>query len=114
MKQFSLLLCACSQWPRHRHPADQRDELAPPHHVLPSSPGLHPTTPVWKQIPVVCSTANFATHVCCGSFTSFPPSRRVRFAPRADIRPMPACMSTHTSARTARSETFRFVVCGFG
>src|SRR6516162_8478137 len=24
------------------------------------------------------------------TFTSFPPSRRVRFAPRADIRPMPA------------------------
>src|SRR5262245_38856580 len=30
----------------------------------------------------------------CGSFTSFPPSRRVRFAPRADIRPKPAFMST--------------------
>jgi len=29
-----------------------------------------------------------------GSFTSFPPSRRVRFAARADIRPMPAFMST--------------------
>src|SRR5215468_7704973 len=41
-----------------------------------------------------------------GSFTSFPRSRRVRFAPRADIRPMPAFMST--SARTARSQTFRF------
>src|SRR5262249_54643860 len=32
-------------------------------------------------------------HVGSGSFTSFPPSRRVRFAPRADIRPMPAFMS---------------------
>src|SRR5215468_5304911 len=41
-----------------------------------------------------------------GSFTSFPPSRPVRFAPRADIRPKPAFMST--SARTARSPTFRF------
>src|SRR5262245_3258938 len=41
-----------------------------------------------------------------GSFTSFPRSRRVRFAPRADIRPMPAFMST--SARTARCEPFRF------
>src|SRR6266536_2144358 len=29
-----------------------------------------------------------------GSFTSFPPSRRIRFAPRADVRPMPAFMST--------------------
>src|SRR5215475_13193583 len=27
-----------------------------------------------------------------GSFTSFPPSRCVRFAPRADTRPMPAIM----------------------
>src|SRR5262245_45852326 len=41
-----------------------------------------------------------------GSFTSFPRSRRVRFAPRADVRPMPAFMST--SARTARCEPFRF------
>src|SRR5258707_12655645 len=29
-----------------------------------------------------------------GSFTSFPPSRHVRFAPRADVRPMPAFIST--------------------
>src|SRR5262249_42176337 len=29
-----------------------------------------------------------------GSFTSFPPFRRGRLAPRADIRPMPAFMST--------------------
>jgi hypothetical protein len=28
-----------------------------------------------------------------GSFTSFPPSRRVRFVPRADVRTMPAFMS---------------------
>src|SRR5215472_5029126 len=41
-----------------------------------------------------------------GSFASFLPSRRVRFAPKADIRPMLAFMST--SARTARSQTFRF------
>ena len=34
-----------------------------------------------------------------GSFTSFPPSRRVRFTPRADIRPMPAFMSTRSSKR---------------
>src|SRR5262245_40034054 len=39
------------------------------------------------------------------SFTSFPPSRRVRFALRADIRPMPAFMSP---VRSARSKTFRF------
>src|SRR5262245_53332954 len=43
-----------------------------------------------------------------GSFTSLPPSQRVRFAPRADIRPMPAHMSTRTIARTARSEPFQF------
>src|SRR6516162_3983569 len=36
-----------------------------------------------------------------GSFTSFPPSRRVRFAPRADIRPMPAFMSTRSSTTLA-------------
>jgi hypothetical protein len=30
-----------------------------------------------------------------GSFRSFPPSRRVRFAPRTDIRPMPAFMLVH-------------------
>src|SRR5262249_53450139 len=47
-------------------------------------------------------------YVRCGSFTSFPPSRRVRFAPRADIRPMPAFMRTHTRPRTARSGPFRF------
>ena len=35
-----------------------------------------------------------APHDRLGSFTSFPPSWRVRFAPRADIRPMPAFMST--------------------
>jgi len=29
------------------------------------------------------------------TFTSFPPSRRVRFAPRAGIRTMPAFMSTN-------------------
>src|SRR5262245_21274406 len=34
-----------------------------------------------------------------GPFTSFPPSRRVRFAPRADIRPMPAFMNTRPTAR---------------
>jgi hypothetical protein len=31
-----------------------------------------------------------AAHVSAGSFRSFPTSRRVRFTPRADIRPMPA------------------------
>ena len=35
-----------------------------------------------------------ATNVAPGSFTSFPPSRRVRLAPRADIRPMVTFMST--------------------
>src|SRR6516165_6094656 len=35
--------------------------------------------------------------VRCGSFTTFPPSRRVRFAPRADIRPMPAFMRARPS-----------------
>src|SRR5262249_42634788 len=33
--------------------------------------------------------------------TSFPPSRHVRFAPRADIRPMPAYMSTPHRAHVA-------------
>src|SRR5262245_569215 len=35
-----------------------------------------------------------AAHVADGSFTSFPPSQSVRFAPRADIRPMLAFMRT--------------------
>src|SRR5215472_14360228 len=35
-----------------------------------------------------------------GSFASFPPTRRVRFAPRADIRPMPAFVSTRPAARS--------------
>src|SRR5262249_778764 len=35
-----------------------------------------------------------------GSFTSFPPSRCVRFAPRADIRPMRAFMRTRLAAWT--------------
>src|SRR5262249_48627053 len=35
-----------------------------------------------------------------GSFASFPPTRRVRFAPRADIRPMPAFVSTWPAARS--------------
>src|SRR5262249_13850239 len=34
-----------------------------------------------------------------GSFTSFALSRRVRFAPGADIRPMPAFMSTRPTTR---------------
>src|SRR5262249_60043238 len=33
-------------------------------------------------------------YVGFGSFTSFPPSRRVRFAPRPDIRPMSAFMTS--------------------
>src|SRR5262249_15790176 len=37
-----------------------------------------------------------------GSFSSFPPSPCVRFAPRADIRPMPAFMSTHPNASKMR------------
>ena len=45
-----------------------------------------------------------------GSFTSFLPSRRVRFAPRADIRPMPAFMSTRLAApgRLARPRAVGF------
>jgi ABC transporter substrate binding protein len=43
-----------------------------------------------------------------GSFTSFPPSPCVRFAPRADIRP--GVMRTSPNARTARSEPFQFVL----
>src|SRR5262249_25611641 len=38
-----------------------------------------------------------------GPFTSFPLSRRVRFAPRADIRPMPAFMSTRLETLTQRT-----------
>src|SRR5215218_10258060 len=37
------------------------------------------------------------SNVCSGSFTSVPPSRRVRFARRVDIRPMPAFMSARPS-----------------
>src|SRR5215468_3130788 len=48
-------------------------------------------------------------YVRIGSFASFPPSRRVRFAQRADIRAMPAFISTHTSARLSG-----FSACGFG
>src|SRR5262249_13826581 len=33
----------------------------------------------------ICAARFRVAHVCTGSFTSFPPSRRVRFAPRADI-----------------------------
>src|SRR5262249_14530167 len=40
-------------------------------------------------------------YVGSGSFTSFPLSRRVRFAPRADIRPTPAFMSRRFT-RTSR------------
>src|SRR5262249_27223396 len=38
------------------------------------------------------------TYDRCGSFTTFPPSRRVRFAPRADVRPMPAFMSARPNS----------------
>src|SRR5215813_2375400 len=44
-----------------------------------------------------------AIHVADGSFASFPPSRRVRFAPRADIRPMPAFMSTRPNQKAAKA-----------
>src|SRR5262249_50862969 len=37
-----------------------------------------------------------------GSFTSFPPSRRVRFTPRADIRPKPAFMSARPNSEYSR------------
>src|SRR5215471_1977551 len=40
-------------------------------------------------------------NVSFGSFTSFPLSRRVPFAPRADIRPMPAFMSARPSTTLA-------------
>src|SRR5262249_43305196 len=40
-----------------------------------------------------------SANVAVGSFTSFPPSRRVRFAPRADIRPMPAFEDTPKQKR---------------
>src|SRR5262249_47245887 len=40
-----------------------------------------------------------AINDCSGSFTSLLPSRPVRFAPRADIRPMPAFMSTRPTAQ---------------
>src|SRR5262249_30955847 len=41
-------------------------------------------------------------YVADGSITSFPPSRRVRFAPRADIRLMPAFTSTRPNASKTR------------
>src|SRR5262249_13213297 len=59
--------------------------------------------------PLCVTTKRLRVNVADGSFTSFPPSRPVRFAPRADILPKPAFTRTHTSARTARSEPFRFV-----
>src|SRR5262249_35258384 len=52
--------------------------------------------------------------VWLGSFTSFLPSRRVRFAQKAATRPKLAFTRTRPSARTARSEPFRFSGCGFG
>src|SRR5262245_15423007 len=42
---------------------------------------------------------NGLAEVRSGSFTSFAPSRRVRFAPRADILPKPAFMSTRPTSR---------------
>jgi len=47
---------------------------------------------------VLCITAFWPTRSGMGSFASFLPSRRVRFAPRADIRPMPAFMSTRPNS----------------
>src|SRR5215472_968785 len=46
------------------------------------------------RIGVIDETVAGQGHVGLGSFTSFPPSRRVRFAPREDSRPMRAFMST--------------------
>src|SRR5258708_30287374 len=49
-----------------------------------------------------------------GSFTSFPPSRHVRFAPRADVRPMPAFMSNrpkHSKLSATPSQwQLRFII----
>jgi hypothetical protein len=44
-----------------------------------------------------------------GSFTSFPPSRRVRFTPRADIR-LPAFMSTRPSQQPGRRSPSRLIL----
>src|SRR5262249_45928738 len=45
-----------------------------------------------------------STHDRSGSFTPSPPSRRVGFAPRADIRPMPALVSARPSFREIGSQ----------
>src|SRR5262245_11449810 len=91
--------------PNRRHrAAEQCYELASPHACSPQ-PEVAPYH-AFAGNAALCITVNLARRVRLGSITSFPPSRRVRFAPRADIRPMPAFMST--SARTARSQTFRF------
>src|SRR5262249_21227819 len=95
------LLRSRHNWPRRRA-AERDDKFSPPnidcHVTLPrgSCNGGDDITPGRVALRDF-SPANVGS----GSFTSFPPSRRVRFASRADIRLKPAFMST--SARTARS-----------
>src|SRR5262249_26363813 len=52
----------------------------------------------------LCVTAKLAAKCSYGSFTSFPPSRRVRFAPRADVRTMPAFMSRRFTGKSRAAD----------
>src|SRR5262249_25244078 len=84
--------------PRNCRIAENPNERAAPH-------GAHPKAKIndyysrsrldrWRA-----AQQKATPHVRFGSFTTFAPSRRVRFAPRADIRPMPAVMSTRPRIR---------------
>ena len=72
----------------------------------PTPRGLqHIESAAMSQLP--CAVAHRPAAVSFGSFTSFPLSRRVRFAPRADVRPMPAFMSTRPSLIPVRARLLK-------
>src|SRR5262245_49511723 len=74
------------------------------HGRLPSSGSFR------RNHPMALDAAGWAPSTA--SFTSFPPSRRVRFAPRAD-RPMPAFMSARPSTTLADLFTLLFAANPF-
>src|SRR5262249_53203705 len=75
------LLRVRSERPRRRRAAEERDELAPFHCPIP------PVLPNERNsTPRAAALRDFRPlYDRYGSFASFPPSRHVRFAPRADI-----------------------------
>ena len=91
-KKISVQVCRGCQFSARPHPATRSARVG--------------CTRTWscivaphsgRKYRALCITANLAANVSVGSFTSYPPSRRFRFAPRADFRPMPAFMSTRPS-----------------